>query len=112
MTPAATIAALAASAARAHAKQQRRERSAEVWTDKAHSMAEGALRMNDLCVTARWYLWSGYCRWLATRDTCMHRAAAQLARGHKEHARDNVAYARYAMREARKARRLAERVVA
>ena len=45
--------------------------------------------MPDPCVTARWYLWSGYCRWLATRDTCMHRAAAQLALGFKEHAKDN-----------------------
>lgn len=109
---AATIAALAASADTAHAKQARRERKAEEWSDKSRSMSEGALRMKDPVVTARWYLWSGYCRWLALHNTCMHRAAAQLALGFKEHARDNVAAARYAMREAAKARRLAERVVA
>lgn len=109
---AATVAALAALTDRAQAKQQRREAAAERWTDKSRQMAEGALRMEDPVITARWYLWSGYCRWLALRNTCMHRAAAQLALGFKEHARDNVAAARYAMREAAKARRLAERVVA
>jgi hypothetical protein len=108
----AAISALAADAARAHAKQERRTRTAEKWCDKGQKMAEGALRMHDPDVTARWYLWSGYCRWLATRDTCLHRAAAQLALGFREHAQDNVAAARYAMREARKARLAAERAVA
>lgn len=112
MSPPDTVAALAALSDRAHAKQTRREAKASEWTEKSRNMAEGALKMPDPVVTARWYLWSGYCRWLALRNTCMHRAAAQLALGYKEHAKDNVAHARYAMREAAKARRVAERVVA
>ena len=108
---AATIAALAALTDRAHARQDRRERKAADWCGKARQMAEGAQAIRDPEVSARWLLWSGYCGWLALRHTCMHRAAAQLALGFREHARDNIAAARHAQREATKARRMAEKGV-
>ena len=108
---AATIAALAALADRAHAKQDRRERKAADWAEKDRMMEEGAEAIRDPDVSARWLLWSGYCGWLALRNTCMHRAAAQLALGFKEHARDNIAAARHAQHKATKARRMAEKGV-
>jgi hypothetical protein len=112
MDAAATIARLAALATLAAAKQTRRERAAEMWTAKSREWSEGALRLLCPAATARWYLRSGHCKWLAKRSTAMHRAAVCKAMGFEQQARDNVAAARMASREALKAARLAERAVA
>jgi hypothetical protein len=112
MDAAATIAALAIPADRARAKQLEREVRAEMWADAARDWAEGALRMRDPVVTARWYLRSGYCRWMAMRQTCKHRAAVLLAAGLRDEAMANVREGLRCMREARNAARLAERAVA
>ncbi len=112
MNAADTIAALAAPADRAQAKQLEREVRAEMLADQARDWAEGALRMRDPVVTARWYLRSGYCRWMAMRQICKHRAAVLMAAGCRDAAMANLREGLRCMREARKARALAEGVVA